>query len=65
MFKFLKSYWMKDQFAHLHLYRKLHGGVWKEYLLFEKDETILTIWVPVEDDDYSGVLKVLNEETYD
>lgn len=65
MFKFLKSNWMKNQFADLRLYRKFYRGVWKEYLLFERDETILTIWVPVSDDDYSGVLKVLNEEVYD
>lgn len=65
MFKFLKSYWMKDQFADFRLYRKFYGGVWKEYLLFERDGTILTIWVPVSDGDYSGVLKVLNGEYYD
>ena len=51
---------MKDHFAHLSLYRKFCGGIWKEYLLFEKGDAFITVWVPVDDDDYSHVLKVLN-----
>lgn len=69
MFKFLKSDWMRNHFADYKLYRKLHGGSWKEYILLDTGFDLVTTWAEEGEEGFAvDILRtypVLNEEAYD
>lgn len=69
MFKFLKSDWMRDHFSSYKLYRKLHGGSWKEHILLDTGFALVTVWVEGGEEELAASLiktfPVLKEEVYD